>query len=485
LRAIQEADREGLDPADYDADRIVTTRDEVFRNLSGRKPLDPAKVVDLDLWLTYTFLRYSSHLAVGRFDPKTIDPQWRTSPRKMDLVQLLEDALEKNRMEEVLKQLEPPYPEYTMLKQSLARYRAIAAKGGWSHLPEGIVLREGDHNPWVATLRKSLVIIGDVSQPDEFVKRNGDSTLFDETLAKGVKKFEARHGLEEDGVADPEMIAALNLPVERRIHQIELNLERLRWLPNQLGTRHIRVYIPDYRLYVMENDNIKLTMRVIVGRREDPTPIFSDEMTYLVFSPYWYIPESIAGKETLPRILKDPGYLERQNIEVVRKGWRRAEEVLDPETIDWSKAAESPENFPYILRQQPGPVNALGTVKFMFPNQFNVYLHDTPTDNLFDRVERDFSHGCVRVERPVGLAHYVLSDQPEWTPEKINAAMHEGKEKVVPLKNPLSVHLLYWTAWVDKDGALQFRDDIYGLDQAQDELVIKLSKPRRSTRPGK
>jgi L,D-transpeptidase YcbB len=485
LRAVQEADREGLDPADYDADSIAARCDEVFRNVSRRNPLDPAKVVDLDLWLTYTFLTYSSHLAIGRFDPKTIDAQWQTSPRKVGLVEMLEGALEQNRMGEVLKQLEPPYPEYRALKESLARYRAIAAKGGWSQLPEDTVLREGDHNRWVPALRNNLAIIGDISQTDRVVGQNGDNTLFDEVLARGVRKFEARHGLKDDGVADPQMIVALNLPVERRIRQIELNLERLRWLPDQLGTRHIRVYIPDYRLYVMENDKILLTMRVIVGRREDPTPIFSDEMTYLVFSPHWYIPESIAIKETLPRVLNDPGYLERQKIEVVRKGSRRGEEALDPKTIDWSKAAERPENFPYTFRQQPGPGNALGIVKFMFPNQFNVYLHDTPTDNLFDRRERDFSHGCVRVERPVELAHYVLSDQPEWTPEKISAAMHAGEEKVVPLKEPLPVHLLYWTAWVDKEGALQFRQDIYEHDQSQDELLTKLSRLRRSTKLGK
>jgi len=485
LGAVQEADGEGLEPVDYDEDRIASLRDEVFRGLSAKKPLDPAKIVDLDLWLTYTFLTYSSHLAVGRFDPKTIDPQWRTSPRKFDLVRLLEDALEQNRMREVLKLLQPPYPEYAALKEALARYRAIAANGGWSQLPEGLVLKIGDRNPWVPVLRKNLALIGDIHPANEGSKQNGDNTLFDEILAEGVKNFEARHGLKEDGVADPEMIATLNLPVERRVRQIELNLERLRWLPDQLGASHIRVYIPDYRLYIMENDHVRLTMRVIVGKTEDPTPIFSDEMTYLVFSPYWYIPESIAGKETLPRVLSDPEYLERQNIEVVRKGSRRREEVLNPETIDWSKAAESPESFPYIFRQQPGPGNALGTVKFMFPNQFNVYLHDTPTDNLFDKVERDFSHGCVRVERPLDLAHYVLSDQPEWTPEKINAAMHEGKEKVVFLKSPLPVHLLYWTSWVDKAGALQFREDIYGHDQAQDELLIKLSKLRKSTRLGK
>ena len=239
---------------------------------------------------------------------------------------------------------------------------------------------------------------------------------------------------------------------------IRLNLERWRWAPRDLGERYVLVNVPAYQLQVMEGNRPALAMRVVVGQPDTPTPLFSDAMTYVVFSPTWSIPESIIRKETLPRVAEDPDYLERNAIEVVR-----GREVIDPDDIDWS---DEDETAALRFRQQPGPENALGLVKFIFPNNFSVYLHDTPADALFNRDRRAFSHGCIRVENPVALAKYVLRDQPEWTEARIRAAMAEPREQTAPLKTPLPVHIGYWTAWVEADGrTVTYTDDPYRIDE--------------------
>ena len=252
--------------------------------------------------------------------------------------------------------------------------------------------------------------------------------------------------------------ALANASAEDR-KKIELNMNRWRKVPDDLGERHIRVNVPAFELAVHDGSNVPLKMKVVVGTNDNKTPLFSSDMKYVVFSPYWNIPESILIKETLPRIQKDPDYAIRQNLEVVRVSGKRVE-VIDPKDIDWDSVDESDLQ----LRQKPGAGNSLGLVKFVFPNRYNVYLHDTPADNLFDKLTRNFSHGCVRVEKPQELAEFVLRDQPEWTTDRIQNAMHAGEEKHVPLKEPLPVHIFYFTAWVDETGALHLEKDIYGYD---------------------
>jgi murein L,D-transpeptidase YcbB/YkuD len=247
---------------------------------------------------------------------------------------------------------------------------------------------------------------------------------------------------------------------ELTIRQLENNMARLRQLPADLGNRYIRVNIPEYRLDVVENGAAALTMRIVVGKEETPTPVFSSKMTHLVFSPYWNVPDSILTNEMLPQLLQNRNFFAQQRIEVVRVSGGRAV-VVDPSSIDWSTVSA---NSGYQLRQLPGAHNSLGLVKFMLPNKHNVYLHDTPADSLFLRSERDFSHGCVRLERPLELALYLLRDRPEWTKEKIEAAMHSGSEKTVNLNEPLPVHIMYLTASVAADGTLTFLKDIYRLD---------------------
>ena len=256
------------------------------------------------------------------------------------------------------------------------------------------------------------------------------------------------------------------MPVEVRIEQLTLNMERWRWLPESLGDRHILVNVPTYQLDVYENGQVVLPMRVVAGKKDNPTPIFMDKMENVVFSPYWNVPPSIARNETIPAAMRDPGYLDRNNMEVVK-----GRHVVDPWSVSWSAVAAGN----YTIRQRPGEKNALGHVKFLFPNQFDVYLHDTPAESLFARTDRSFSHGCVRIEKPEELAEYVLRSQPEWTRERIRAAMFGGVEKWVTLKEPLPVYILYMTAWVDPDGAVQFREDIYGHDQKQQKLLPLLS----------
>ena len=248
------------------------------------------------------------------------------------------------------------------------------------------------------------------------------------------------------------------------VDRIRTNLERWRWAPRDLGARHILINVPGYQMQVIEDEKPVLAMRVIVGAPETPTPLFSDQMTYVVFSPYWNIPESILREETLPRLAEDPDYLLRNNIEVVGTSG----EVVDASGVDWSDAEATGR---LRFRQAPGPENALGLVKFIFPNHFNVYLHDTPTDALFNKERRTFSHGCIRIEKPVTLAEYVLRDKTQWTPERIKAAMAGEQEQAVTLTEPIPVHIGYWTAWVEGDGSVTFIDDPYGLDRRQAALA--------------
>lgn len=247
----------------------------------------------------------------------------------------------------------------------------------------------------------------------------------------------------------------------RQARILALNMERWRWMPDDLGDRHIVVNVPAFHLFVRERDNTMLDSKVVVGKRGDETPLFSSNMTQVVFSPYWNIPESIAAGETVPAIIRNPSYLARNRIDVLRRVDGKVERV-DPGSVNWNDPAETQD---ISLRQRPGAGNALGHVKFLFPNRYSVYLHDTPADELFARAGRAFSHGCVRVERPVDLAKYVLGDQPEWTNEKIQAAMHSGDEKTVKLKKPIPVHIVYFTAWPDSSGGVTYYDDVYGKDR--------------------
>jgi len=454
--ALQQAGREGLDPSLYNASALAAKRQEAGRGFLTARGFDESEAAALDVWLTYLYLQYASDLSTGLSNLSHADPAWKIQGAQTDVLSLLEQSLDGNRVAESLAGLAPSHAQYTRLRDALQQYREIAQRGGWPQVPAALKLKPGQQDAAVPLLARRLSISGDFAG-----SMAAEDTTYGPELQEAVKRFQRRHGLTDDGVVAPATIAQMNVPVERRIDQIALNLERWRWLPRDLGERYVLVNIPEYRLEVWDHAQVPVSMRVVVGKKDTPTPIFNDDMTYLVFAPYWNVPADIATKETIPSVLKDPAFLDRTNMEVVD----RAGNAVDPASIDLSQAGD------YRFRQRPGGSNSLGYVKFMFPNQFNVYLHDTPADSLFARAARSFSHGCVRLEQPEALAAYVLRDQPEWTPERIQEAMHGGQETSVKLKGPLPVYLGYWTARTSADGILQFRDDLYGIDARQTRML--------------
>jgi len=462
IDAVHAAREEGLDAEDYDLKALEVLRTEKSRNSFKKDALLPEQVAEADLRLTYMFIRYATHLLLGRVEPSDVDPHWFGQQRRVDLVDLLDRALDSGDVAGVLRSVLPRHAQYAGLKRELARYREIVERGGWPTVPAGARLKKGSQGPEVARLRARLAAEGDLARAD------GD--VFDDAVEQALKRFEKRHGLEEDGVLGPEDLAPMSVAAEERVAQMELNLERWRWLPEDLGERYVIVDVPTFQLEAVEQGKVTLAMRVVAGKADEtPTPIFSDEMTEVVFSPYWYVPTSILRKEIVPK-LRDPDYLARNDLEVVQNG-----QVVPPSSVDWSDPDLRVQG-----RQRPGAKNSLGRVKFVFPNKFDVYLHDTPAGSLFAQVERDFSHGCVRVEKPVELAQWALRDQPEWTPQKIEAAMHAGEERHVPLKRRIPVYIVYATAWLDEAGLLNFRPDLYGHDRKH-RALLGLDRPQ-STR---
>jgi L,D-transpeptidase YcbB len=468
IAALAAAADEGLDPELYNAALIGKRRQEAAKGLFTAKGFNPSEAGVFDVWFTYLYLRYASDLADGLSDLARADRTWRIKPEKFDPRGRLEGALADNRVAESLLELTPNTPHYRALRQALADHRAMAQRGGWPKLPTGVRLKPGQRSAHVPAIARRLTASGDYTGQ---VPAEGHAAEYAPALVEAVQRFQRRHGLADDGIVGPGAIAEMNVSLDTRIRQIELNLERWRWLPRELGDRYILVNIPEYHLEVWEAEHVALAMRVVVGKEDTPTPIFNDEMTYLVFSPYWNVPQGIAEGETLPSLLADPGFLERTNMEVLDEEGN----VVDPAMMDLTDPAQ------YRFRQRPGTDNSLGLVKFMFPNQYDVYLHDTPADSLFARASRSFSHGCVRVEDPVALATYVLGDQPEWDRERIEKAMHAYEERTVKLRARIPVYLGYWTARVAGDGIVQFRTDVYGIDKRLSRLLAdRLSRIRRS-----
>ncbi|RQD74287.1 MAG: murein L,D-transpeptidase, partial [Halanaerobium sp. MSAO_Bac5] len=278
-----------------------------------------------------------------------------------------------------------------------------------------------------------------------------------------VREFQVNHGLNDDGIVGPKTIEALNIPYDKRVQQIIINMERWRWLPRDLGDKYIYVNISDYSLNVYENNNIIMDMKTIVGNEQRKTPVFSDRIRYLVFNPYWYVPKSIAVEDILPSIQEDIAYLEENNYSVFAYNSNNTLSRVEAEEINWQEIDE--DNFDFLIRQDPGDNNSLGRVKFMFPNRFSVYLHDTPSRYLFDETERGFSSGCIRIEKPIELALYLLKDQEEWDRESIEEIMQIDNEETIYLNEPFPIYLQYNTAWVDNIGNLNFRKDIYDRDK--------------------
>lgn len=448
---LRTVDADALDPADYHLEPIL----RLMAAVRGGAP-SPEELADLDLLLTDAFLTLGSHLSQGRVNPVTLEAEWLANRRQLDMAPVLEEALASGDVDGALRALRPSQPEYRLLLEALADLRTVAAEGGWGTVPAGPTLHPGEEDPRVPPLRRRLHAGGDLAPGDD-----GRSLLFDPELAAAVARFQRRHGLDADSAVGARTLEALNVPVADRIRQVAVNLERWRWLPAELGRTHIRVNIADYHMEVREEGRVALEMRAVVGRTYRETPMFSSQMTYLVLAPFWHVPPGIASADKLPELRRNPGYLASQGMTLLDQVTNQS---VDPATVDFAALTGAEFNRRYRIRQDPGPLNALGRVKFMFPNRHSVYLHDTPSRELFGRTERAFSSGCIRLERPMELADYLLRGDPSWPPERIRAVADARAETTVRLREPVPVHLLYWTAFVDSDGVVNFRPDVYQRD---------------------
>ena len=475
-RAIKSADAEGLQPKDYHLERIEAALAESRRILARDEKPDAGQTVALELLLSDAYLVYAAHLLNGRVNPETLHAdEWTIYPSRFNLVKHLSEALAGSNVEESLKGLLPAQPGYGRLKTALVVYRALAEKGGWPAVPGDGKLEKGMKSERVAALRARLRVTGELSAASDVA-----SDVFDEALEAAVKRFQLSHGLFDDGIVGARTLRALNVPAEKRVRQIELNLERWRWLPQNLGNPYILVNIAGYGLEVVENETPALTMKIIVGTAFQKTPVFSGKMTYIEMNPYWNVPHSIATEETLGKIRKDPkAFFAKENMRVFKAGGNG--ETVDPDSVDWSALSEN--NFPYRLRQEPGPRNPLGRIKFMFPNKHSVYLHDTSDPQLFRKERREFSHGCIRIEKPMELADFVMRGSKEWSRKRIEAVLKTKETTVANLPKPISVHILYFTAWGNGDGTAHFLEDIYRRDERLDRALQQKVKPAGALKP--
>lgn len=457
LRALDNAGHHGLDPDLYDLGPLSEARLAARIRLLAPSGFEPAMVAPLDLRLTAAWLEYASDLSDGVTARPHADPMWKVKPRHIDLLPIFRRALDESRVEETLGELAPSIDEYRRLQSAREQYSKLANVGGWPMLPARLTLKPGQRCKDVRTLAARLAATGDLRSGPE-----SHAATYDRELQEAVLRFQVRHGLPSGRTLTPATVAAMNIPVTARIRQIELNMERWRWFPRDLGAVHIRVNVPEYQLELRDHGQTALAMNVVVGAVDKPTPIFSDTMTTVAFAPYWNVPASIAAEETLPAVLSDPEFLSRNNIEVLST----SDDVIDPATVDWWRA-QWDDTFQYRFRQRPGTANSLGRVKFLFPNDYDVYLHDTPAAALFSKNDRALSHGCVRVQDPVKLAEYLLRASARWDAARIEQAMNATEEQQVKLPSPIPVHLMYWTARVDEDGTVRFFPDIYGHDARQ------------------
>lgn len=407
-------------------------------NLVEMESNDKQPSPGLDLMLTAQYLDYAKLVWNGISTSASIELEWLL-PRKETSYQAMLDSLLSGK--DVLKNA-PVYRQYFLLKEYLKKYNEIKINGGWDSIKaDRKIYKIGDSSASVKELKQRLFLLGDLQE-------NNQTAVFDSSLLTAVKQFEKRFGYKEDGLVTATLITEMNVPIEKRINQIIVNMERCRWVPEQLNTDYLLINIPDYKLYVYENDSLVWNMNVVVGKDQHKTVVFNGDMKYIVFSPYWNIPGSIMKNEVLPAIKRNRNYLASHNME-------------------WNGGS---------IRQKPGPNNSLGLVKFLFPNSHNIYLHDTPAKSLFNEDKRAFSHGCIRLAEPKRLAQYLLRNDSAWDEKKITAAMNSRKEQYVTLKKTMPVFIAYFTSWVDRQGNLNFRNDIYKRDVRLVDMILDNNK---------
>lgn len=442
---------DGLRPEDYHSADLEK---------AARAIAAPGSDVDsraqADLLATDSFFLLLYHLYFGKVDPRTLDPNWNFDPRpieRRDGLAFVLDALRKGQQREAIARVRPQHWWYVRARAALAEYHRLAERGGWAPVPPGPTLKAGVSNARVAALRSRLAATGELSgQPL-------DSPQFDGPLAEAVKKFQTRHHLSPDGAVSAETLAQLNVPVEDRIRQIRLNLERGRWVLHEItDADFVLVDVAGFQVSYVRKQAPAWHARVQVGKPYSQTPIFKSKIDTVVFNPTWTLPPGIITKETLPAIKKDPGYLGKKGLDLIDAGGRK----VDPASVNW--ASQRAASFPYTIRQPAGADNALGRVKILFPNPYFVYLHDTPSKALFEKSDRAFSHGCMRVERPLELAEFVLNDPQTWNARSIAEVIGKGETRTVRLKQSVPVLIMYWTIDLQTEGVIGFKRDPYGRD---------------------
>ena len=459
LAVLRAADREGLDPQAYRVSAIE----------ARRSATDPRARAELDLLLSEAVMHYGVHVRTGARRPRVPIPD--VTPAVVDPdplpIALNVAAASPGGVAAYMQTLPPQNADYRALREALASYRELAARGGWPVVPDGPKLTPGAVDPSVRGLRARLIATGELAEPARVSPAQRD--VYDKALEAAVKRFQRRHGLSPDGTVGTRTRAALNVTAAERVDQLVANLERRRWLPDDFGERYVWINIPDYTLRVEDHGTTMLEMPVVVGKSSWPTPVFSSEIRHVTFNPPWNVPPRIASEELFPKAMADDGFFAAQGIEV-RGGTRVASAGSGISDADRS---------PRRLRQAPGPKNPLGRVKFNMPNPYGVYLHDTPNKDKFRLGVRSLSHGCVRVGNAPALAAALLGDMPEWSEERRKDAFSTWSTRSVNLRSPIPVHIVYKTAWQDPDGDVEFREDIYDSDP---QLVKDLAKPR-SIRP--
>ncbi len=466
IHLVESTAEDGLDPADYHLEALNRVRER----LAAGQHFDATQRADIDIGMTDSLIRVGYHRRFGKVNPYDLDPDWnfRRELRRRDPATVFQDAMDAASLSGYLDRTFPRDELYRRMQAYLLQYRELAAAGGWPRVPGGPTLRPGHSDERLALMARRLAITGDL--PADAV---ADLAVYGGALEAAVKDFQARHGLYMDGIVGPATLRALNVTVEQRIEQIRVNLERSRWVLDSLEDDFVIVNIAGFRVYVFRDHEMTWSARAVVGRTYRKTPVFRSTMRYVVFNPDWTVPYSIATQDLLPEMQRDPDYLAAGNY-IVKD---RNGDVVDPASIDWDSLGRG--NFPYTLVQQPGTSNALGEIKFMFPNEHAVYLHDTPAKGLFDRADRTFSSGCVRVENPFEFAELILQANG-LDAAGIEKLRLSRQTKTVFLDRPVPVLLLYWTAEAGRDGRIRFYEDIYDRDR---DVLEALNSPYRVELP--
>ncbi len=461
---IKQAKFDGLNPKDYHIEWIDAFFKTFEANKKSGQPNDFAELADLDLLLTDAYFKLASHLEMGKVDPSKLQLEWGISrkPQKADYISMLNYAIQSK---EIRKSLEKLYPNFTIYRKGREVIRSMDELNkkdslDWKAIKIDKAIKVGESNNAIPAIRQRLQFWGHLKEGYD-----SESKVYDSALFVAVKRFQKENGMEPDGAIGKNTVEGLNASPAYLLDKASINLERLRWLPDTVrDAEFILVNIANYQLdYINKLDTV-FSSRVIVGKRYHESPIFTAQMSYIVFSPYWNIPTSIAKNEIIPSIRKNPNYLKQKNMEVVTGSGK----VVDPASINWSS-----KSFPYMIRQKPGGSNSLGLVKFMFPNSHSVYIHDTPSKSLFEKEDRALSHGCIRLQNPAKFAQILLKDDSSWTPERIDKAMHQDKEQIVNLPRKIPVVLVYLTFWADSRGEPHFRSDIYDRDEELLKLLRK------------